>query len=255
MADVHGKSAAIARGLCTRVLPDSAGRHAALPAALSTVYHLRFSDLVWQPLAITDYSMSNHALIRLACIAGIPWLDWRRTCHADGDHAHPMEPSVRGDAPTSPGRSPRRCASLMSRWPSQGLPLICGLINRAWAIDARMPVSARMHIQGGTMAGTWDFWVDHEPCLMAAYRSPMASMMTAASTVRTIMTPWRAGATHPHASAGRRCGAQSGLVRSHHQPPDPRPHHPLRTRPCARSRGMSPPRCPCSPVSHNNHSL
>jgi hypothetical protein len=40
------------------------------------------------------YSMSNHALIRLACIAGIPRRDVRRTTHADGDHAHTMEPSV-----------------------------------------------------------------------------------------------------------------------------------------------------------------
>jgi hypothetical protein len=37
---------------------------------------------------------STHALIRLACIVGIPWLDWRLTCHANADPAHPMEPSV-----------------------------------------------------------------------------------------------------------------------------------------------------------------
>jgi hypothetical protein len=77
------------------------------------------------------------------------------------------------------------------------------------------------------------------------YRSPMASMMAAVSTVRTMMTTWRAGATHPHASAGRRGdsgaagtwtmpqdsvrrrgGAKSGLVLSRHQPPDLRPHAP-----------------------------
>jgi hypothetical protein len=49
------------------------------------------------------YSMSNHALMRLACIAGIPWLDWRLTCHADVDHAHPMEPSVAGGAKIAAG--------------------------------------------------------------------------------------------------------------------------------------------------------
>jgi hypothetical protein len=31
--------------------------------------------------------------------------------------------------------------------------------------------------------------VDHGPRMMAAYRSPMASMMAAAPTVRTMMTP------------------------------------------------------------------
>jgi hypothetical protein len=31
--------------------------------------------------------------------------------------------------------------------------------------------------------------------------------------------------------------------------------HPLQTRLCASSSEMSSPRCPCSPVSHNNHSL
>ena len=119
------------RGLCTRVLPDSAGCHAALPAALSTVYHRRFSDLVWQLLAITrsccpTMPSSGWRVIR----QGLPWLDLRLTCHANVDPAHPMESSARGDAPTSPGRSPRGCASMRSRWPSQGLPLICGLINR-----------------------------------------------------------------------------------------------------------------------------
>jgi hypothetical protein len=51
------------------------------------------------------YSMSNYALIRLACIAGIPWRDVRRTGHAYADPAHPMEPAARGGALTSPGRS------------------------------------------------------------------------------------------------------------------------------------------------------
>jgi hypothetical protein len=40
--------------------------------------------------------LSNHAIIRLACLAGIPWRDVRRTGHADADHAHSLEPSVSG---------------------------------------------------------------------------------------------------------------------------------------------------------------
>jgi hypothetical protein len=40
--------------------------------------------------------MTNHALIRLPCIAGIPWRDVRRTGHTEGDHAQPMEPLVAG---------------------------------------------------------------------------------------------------------------------------------------------------------------
>jgi hypothetical protein len=49
------------------------------------------------------YSMSTHALIRLACIAGIPWLDWRLTCHDNVDPAHPIEPSVAGGAKIAAG--------------------------------------------------------------------------------------------------------------------------------------------------------
>jgi hypothetical protein len=106
------------------------------------------------------------------------------------------------------------------------------------------------------------------------YCSPMASMMTAASTVRTMMTPWRVGATHPHVSAGRRgdpgaegtcmmkedrtprgCGARSRMVHPHDHRLIFARMHPLQKRPRARSSGMSPPRNPCSPVSHNNHFL
>ena len=107
------------------------------------------------------------------------------------------------------------------------------------------------------------------------YRSPMASMMAAVSTVRTMMTTWRAGATHPYASAGRRgdSGAGRGHGRSHKTPYGLAAAlnqvwyspaisrlifarmHPLQTRLCASSSELSSPRCPCSPVSHNNHSL
>jgi hypothetical protein len=72
---------------------DSTGRHTALPAALSTVYHRRFSDR-YSHHSRSSIVRSTHAIIRLVSIAGIPWLDARRTCRANADHAHPMEPSV-----------------------------------------------------------------------------------------------------------------------------------------------------------------
>jgi hypothetical protein len=52
--DVHRKSVGILEAFARVYYQDSTGRHTALPAALSTVYHRRFSDLVWQPLAITN---------------------------------------------------------------------------------------------------------------------------------------------------------------------------------------------------------
>jgi hypothetical protein len=45
--------------------------------------------------------MSNHALFRLACLTCILWRDGRRTGHAEAEHAHSMEPSDWGGAPTS----------------------------------------------------------------------------------------------------------------------------------------------------------
>jgi hypothetical protein len=47
--------------------------------------------------------MSNHALMRPACIAGIPWRDVQRTGHANADPAQPMEPSVAGGAKIAAG--------------------------------------------------------------------------------------------------------------------------------------------------------
>jgi hypothetical protein len=122
--------------------------------------------------------MSNNALIRLACLAGVPWLDWRLTCHANVGPTHPREPSVRGGAPTSPGRSMLACVCLSG----------CVIVRDARRWEATWACSRLI--------------MGHASWLR--YCSPMASMMTAASTVRTMMTPWRVGATHPHVSAGRR---------------------------------------------------
>jgi hypothetical protein len=192
--------------------------------------------------------MSNNALIRLACLAGVPWLDWRLTCHANVGLTHPREPSVRGGAPTSPGRSILACVCLSG----------CVIVRDARRWEATWACS-RLII--GHASWLW-------------YCSPMASMMTAASTVRTMMTPWRVGATHPHVSAGRRGdpGAEGDMHDERRSnpawmrrsitdgtPPDHRlifaRMHPLQKRPRARSSAMSPPRCTCLPVSHNYHSL
>jgi hypothetical protein len=192
--------------------------------------------------------MSNNALIRLACLAGVPWLDWRLTCHANVGPTHPREPSVRGGAPTSPGRSMLACVCLSG----------CVIVRDARRWEATWACSRLI--------------MGHASWLR--YCSPMASMMTAASTVRTMMTPWRVGATHPHVSAGRRgdpgaegtcmmkedrtprgCGARSRMVHPHDHRLIFARMHPLRKRSRARSSGMSLSRCPCLPVSHNYHSL
>jgi hypothetical protein len=114
----------------------------------------------------------------------------------------------RGGAPTSPRQSPRGCTPdvEMARPQSSADP---------WhhpAIEARMRVSARSTI--GMDARPWEAtWacarliMGHASWLRS--RSPMASMMAATSTVRTMMTPCRAGATHLYAAAGRRGGSNT----------------------------------------------
>jgi hypothetical protein len=86
--------------------PDGAGSHAAWTTALAAIDDLRFSDRYGNH-SRSSIMMSNNAMIWLACIAGIPWLDVRLACHGGADHANPLEPSVRGRAPTSPGLLPR----------------------------------------------------------------------------------------------------------------------------------------------------
>jgi hypothetical protein len=96
---------------------DVLGRLAAIAEAFAHVYYQIVQAVMphclpLSPRSIIDvsptwycnhspsptYSMSNHALIRLTCLAGIRWPDVRHTSHDDTDRAHLMEPSVASGA-------------------------------------------------------------------------------------------------------------------------------------------------------------
>jgi hypothetical protein len=67
-----------------------------LPTALCTVYDPRYPDLRLQRLAVTGLTLFNDVIARAAFQNGLPLLDLRLICDADGDYANPIEPSAQG---------------------------------------------------------------------------------------------------------------------------------------------------------------
>jgi hypothetical protein len=88
------------------------GRLATIAEAFARAYHQRVQAVMphWRPLfprstnlrfsgrschhSRSSIMMFNHAIIRLACLSGIPWLDVRLTCYADVGNAPLIEVSV-----------------------------------------------------------------------------------------------------------------------------------------------------------------
>ncbi|HEX8168625.1 MAG TPA: GDSL-type esterase/lipase family protein [Beijerinckiaceae bacterium] len=67
-----------------------------LPTALATIYDPRYPDPRLQRLAVTGLTLFNDAIARAAFANGLPLLDLRLICDADGDYANPIEPSAQG---------------------------------------------------------------------------------------------------------------------------------------------------------------
>jgi lysophospholipase L1-like esterase len=69
-----------------------------VPVVLCTVYWPRFADPTYQRLTVTALAHFNDAILRVAIEHGLPVIDLRLVCDADGDYANPIEPSVQGGA-------------------------------------------------------------------------------------------------------------------------------------------------------------
>ena len=67
-----------------------------LPTALCTIYDPRFPDPRMQRLAVTALCVFNDVIGRQAFARGLPLIDLRLVCDADGDYANPIEPSSQG---------------------------------------------------------------------------------------------------------------------------------------------------------------
>jgi hypothetical protein len=67
-----------------------------LPTAICTVYYPCFPEVILQRIAVTALTVFNDCIIRAAFTHGIPLLDLRLICTADGDYANPIEPSAQG---------------------------------------------------------------------------------------------------------------------------------------------------------------
>ncbi|HEV2765341.1 MAG TPA: SGNH/GDSL hydrolase family protein [Pyrinomonadaceae bacterium] len=69
---------------------------ASLPAAVCTVYYPRFTDALFQRLAVAALAVFNDVITLEAFAAGLPLLDLRLICDEDSDYANPIEPSDSG---------------------------------------------------------------------------------------------------------------------------------------------------------------
>lgn len=67
-----------------------------LPTTICTIYYPKFSEPIFQKLAIAALSSFNDAIIRQAILNKLPVLDLRLICNEDDDYANEIEPSSKG---------------------------------------------------------------------------------------------------------------------------------------------------------------
>jgi hypothetical protein len=85
VADVLGRLGAIAEAFEHAFHQMvQAVKHHRLPNVLCTIYYSRFPEQAWQRMAITALTIFNDVIIREAIKAGVPLLNVRLTCDADG---------------------------------------------------------------------------------------------------------------------------------------------------------------------------
>lgn len=67
-----------------------------LPTVLSTIYHPRFDDEMFQRIAVAALATFNDAILRVAFEAGWPVIDLRLVCTDASHYANDIEPSSAG---------------------------------------------------------------------------------------------------------------------------------------------------------------
>ena len=67
-----------------------------LPTTVCTIYYPKFSEPVFQKIAVAALSSFNDVIIRQATLNGIPILDLRLICNEHNDYANEIEPSSIG---------------------------------------------------------------------------------------------------------------------------------------------------------------